>query len=129
MDIVKQMKIVIETSTHIPRRFSREDFNQASPMELSLTTSALTRSRLALSSALALSLNTKSICSRVFPFVSGIKKYVQANESKQNTAKKTYAPKPVFCTSGGVMRPWAKSAPKARGRWGTTYNDEVVQPV
>jgi hypothetical protein len=27
---------------------------------------------------------------------------------EQNTAKKTYAPKPVFSTSGGVIRPMIK---------------------
>ena len=38
--------------------------------------------------------------------VSGTKKKVQVNAKRQNTAKKVYAPYPVFCTNGGVMRPF-----------------------
>ena len=39
------------------------------------------------------------------PFVSGTKTNVQTNEKRQKTAKNVYAPNPVFCTKGGVMRP------------------------
>ncbi len=61
--------------------------------------------RLASSCSLTMSLNTWSICSRVRPLVSGTNKNVQTNESRQKTAKNVYAPKPVFWTSGGVIRP------------------------
>ena len=37
--------------------------------------------------------------------VSGTKKNVQMRDNRQKTAKKVYAPKPVSCTNGGVMRP------------------------
>ena len=65
-------------------------------------------SRLASSPAELSSPKTLSISSSVLPAVSGTKKYTQKSESRQNTAKKTYAPKPVFSTSGGVMRPMMK---------------------
>lgn len=38
--------------------------------------------------------------------VSGTKKYVQIPESRQKTAKKTYAPYPVSSTRGGVISPY-----------------------
>ena len=40
--------------------------------------------------------------------VSGTKKKVHTKARVQKTAKKVYAPKPVFWTRGGVIRPMMK---------------------
>lgn len=53
-----------------------------------------------------LSLNKVSMSSSVRPLVSGTNRNVQIPDTTQKTAKKTYAPNPVFCTSGGVIKPY-----------------------
>jgi hypothetical protein len=65
------------------------------------------RTFLASSTSLLTSPKTASICSSVLPMVSGTQKNVNTNASRQKTAKNVYAPYPVFCTSGGVTRPYS----------------------
>jgi hypothetical protein len=58
------------------------------------------------SASLLISLNTASISSRVFPAVSGTQMKVKTKARRQKTAKKVYAPAPVFWIRGGVIRPY-----------------------
>lgn len=75
-------------------------------------------------------MKTSSISSNVFPFVSGTKNHVQTMDPRQKTEKNTYAPKPVFCTSGGVITPYRLLDSKRITHCNSsTYDDEVVQPV
>jgi hypothetical protein len=82
------------------------------------------------SASLLMSLNTSSISSSVLPAVSGMHKNVKKKASRQKTAKKVYAPAPVFWIRGGVMRPYNRLASQCNTRRKkTTYDEEVVEPV
>lgn len=67
--------------------------------------SAMMRSFFCSSASLLISLNTASMSSSDLPAVSGMRKNVKTKARAQKTAKKTYAPSPVFWMSGGVTRP------------------------
>jgi NADH:ubiquinone oxidoreductase subunit 2 (subunit N) len=69
------------------------------------TISAMIRVFFCSSASLLMSLNTSSISSSVLPAVSGTQKNVNTNARRQKTAKKVYAPAPVFWMRGGVMSP------------------------
>jgi hypothetical protein len=68
------------------------------------------------SASLLMSLNTSSISSSVLPAVSGMHKNVKKKASRQKTAKKVYAPAPVFWIRGGVMRPYNRLASQCNTR-------------
>jgi hypothetical protein len=63
---------------------------------------------LSCSSCAAVSPNTRSISSNVFPLVSGTKKYVNPPANKQNAAKKIYVPHLIWASMSGVTRPMIK---------------------